>query len=336
MADTIIVQEIKAELEEHIHKNTSVIATGVYNGNVQLDQYCKTITKVNGSFPQFHKIMTHVVQGFKAEWQAMGAMQFNAKILKNFRQKVNLPVVVDDIYNTWLSSLAIEGKTPQEQPITKMIIQELLEKLFDDLSELSITGDFDPNRASGEFGYSLDGIASVITKNLTNEKYPFYKIPLDVITDANILDQFKRYERSIPAKVRKRVMHIFVSPDMKVRYGDALVEKYGTHTNFDDARKSKTETYKFEIVGLEGLPDGLIFSTVKDNMLKLVDVIDGKPRITNTQIQDYVLKIFLEFHLGYDFAINQLVYVADFSGTAPKGLGNAEMNKLYYSSEKLN
>ncbi|SEC45862.1 hypothetical protein SAMN04489761_3050 [Tenacibaculum sp. MAR_2009_124] len=336
MSNTVNVQEIKAELDEHIHKNTSVIATGVYNSKVQLDQYCRTISKINGKYPQFHKIMTHVVQGFKAEWQAMGAMQFNAKIHQDFRQKVNLPIIVDNIYNTWLSYLAVEGKKPAEQPLTKMIIKELLEKVIDDLSELSVTGYFDPAKAAGEFGYSLDGIASVITKNLTNEKYPFFKIPIDVITDANILDQFKAYERSIPSKVRKRIEYVFMSPDMKVRYGDAFVEKYGTHTNFDDARKSKTETFGFEIVGLEGLPDGIIFSTVKDNMLKLVDVIDGKPKITDTQIQDYVLKIFLEFHLGYDFAINQLVFVADFSGTAFKGLGNAKMNELYYSSEKLN
>lgn len=330
----IKVESIKAELDDYIIKNTSVISAGVYSDKIQLDQFCKKITKVKGSFPQFHKIMTNVVQGFKAEWQALGEMQFNAKILKNYRQKVNLPIIVDEIVNTWLSELKIEGKDPKDQPISKMIIQELLEKVIDDLSELSITGEYDDTKASGQFGYSLDGIATVINKNRLNIKNPFYKIPLDVITDANVLDQFKVYERSIPKKTRKKIERIYCSEDMLLRYGDAIVEKYGTHTNFNDDRKNKTETYKIDIVALEGLPDDIIFSTVKNNMFKLIDLIDAPPSITSTQVLDYVLKIFMEFHLGYDFAINQLVYVADFSGAA-KGLGNADMNQLYYSSEKL-
>lgn len=330
----INVQSIKAELDDYVIKNTSVISVGVYSDEIQLDKYCKKITKVKGSFPQFHKIMTNVVQGFKAEWQALGEMQFNAKILKNYRQKVNLPIIVDEIYNTWLSELKIEGKKPEEQPISKMIIKELLEKIVDDLSELSINGEYDAAKASGQFGYSLDGIARVINKNRLNIENPLYKIPLDVITDSNVLDQVENFERSIPKKTRKKVKYIFCSEDMLLRYGDAIVEKYGTHTNFNDARKNKTETYKIDIVALEGLADDIIFATVEGNMFKLIDLIDTPPSITQTQILDYVLKIFMEFHLGYDFAINQLVYVADFTGES-KGLGSAKMNELYYSSEKL-
>jgi hypothetical protein len=68
-------------------------------------------------------------------------------------------------------------------------------------------------------------------------------------------------------------------------------------------------------------------------MIRLIDVFD-KPAITDIQILDYIVKIFMEFWLGYDFAINELVYVAVFDGSA-RGLGNAAKNALYYDSENL-
>lgn len=332
---TITVQSIKAQLDEYIANNQDVIATGVYSGEIQLDKYCKKISKVKGKYPQFHKIMTRVVQGFKAEWQALGEMQFRAKALVNFRQKVNLPIIVDEIYGTWLSELKIEGKTPEEQPISMMIIKELLEKVIDDLSDLSIIGDTSAGTADGNFGYSVNGIAKVIDLGVANTVNPMYQIPLTAIGSANVLDQFKVYERSLPKKSRKKIKQIFCSENIALMYHDAIVEKYGEHTNYNEARTKMTETYKLEIVGLEDLPDDIIFSTHDQNMLKLIDVIDNPPTITDTQVQDYLLKIFMEFHLGYDFGINEIVFVANFDGTTPAGLQNNDLNALYYDSQNL-
>lgn len=332
---TISVASVKAELDDYIDVNKDVISVGVYNGEVQLDKYCKKISSVKGKYPQFHKVMTRVVQGFKSEWQALGEMQFKAKVLQNFRQKVNLPIIVDEIYGTWLSELKIEGKTPEEQPISKLIIAELLEKVIDDLSDLSIIGDRDGGTPDGNFGYSVNGIAKVVTALLTNTTNPCYHIPLDAIVPANVLDMMKQFERTLPKKARKKVKQVFVSDNVKLMFGDAIVDKYGDHTNYNDDRMGKTETYKFELVGLEGLPDNLIFATADGNLLKLIDVIDNPPTITDTQVQDYVLKIFMEFHLGYDFAINEIVFVADFDGLAVAGLQSNVLNALYYDSENL-
>ncbi|PKH50855.1 hypothetical protein CXF68_09220 [Tenacibaculum sp. Bg11-29] len=330
------VESVKAELDEYIKKNTSVITSGVYSDEVQLDKYCKKVSQIKGKYPQFHKVFGRVVQGFKAEWQALGEMQFKAKVLQNFRQKVNLEIIVDEIYNTWLSDLKIEGKTPEEQPISKVIIAELLEKVIDDISDLSIIGDRDGGKADGEFGYSLNGIAKVLSIAQVNTKNPLFTISLNTPTSLNILEEFKDFERSVPSKVRKKVKRIFCSENVRLMHQDSFIEKYGDHTGFNDSRLNVTETYKWEIVGLDNLPDNVIFSTVEDNMLKLVDVIDNPPLITQTQIQDYVLKIFMEFHLGYDFAINELIFLADFGGVKKTGLNNEDLNKLYYSMEQLN
>jgi len=42
----------------------------------------------------------------------------------------------------------------------------------------------------------------------------------------------------------------------------------------------------------------------------------------------------MDWHLGYDFLINELTYIAVFDGS-DRGLGKATLNELYYSSENL-
>ena len=328
------VEEIKAELGEYVHKNSSVISAGVYSEEVTLDKYCRRLSSIKGKYPQFHQVMTNVVQGFKAEWQELGQAQFKANILQNYRQKVNFPVIVDDVYGTWLTDLKIEGKTPQEQPIAKYIMDDLNAKIIDDLDELSITAVRDDDNADGQFGKSLDGIQSVVSKGVANVKHPMFTIPLSALTPANILDQFKAFEKGVPRKVRKKIGQVFVSEDVALMYQDAYAEAFGTHTTHSDDRTKKTHYYKWDIVPLPELADTVVFTTVKNNMVKLIDIIDNPPRVTDIQIQDYKMKIFMEFHLGYSFIINQLVFVADF-GANPRGLRNAEQNALYYKTENL-
>ncbi|WP_435263414.1 hypothetical protein [Tenacibaculum sp. nBUS_03] len=329
------VESVKAELDDYIKKNTSIISGKFYNTDVELDKYCTSLSKVHGKYPQYHNKTSRVVQGFKDVWQPLGDTQFRQKVSINFRQKVNYPLNVNDVYNTWLSDLLVEGKDPKDQPISKVIIDDLMKAVANDVNDLSIRGVYDETKASGEFGHSLDGIASVINKGRLNTKNPFYKIPLDVITDANVLDQFEFFERNIPENSQTDIDYIFCSKKMQLRYGDSITEKYGVHNDYDSSRKKETETNGYKIIGLRYLPDDIIFATTKGNLLRLIDLEKAnKPSITDIQKQDYLLKIFMEFHLGYDFYVNELVYVADFSG-AGKGLGNADLNQLYYPMENL-
>lgn len=335
MAATITVESIKEQLDDDLKINNELLMKKVYSDEIQINQYCKTLTAVKGKFPQYQGVMTNVVQGFKPEWQELGKMEIVGKVLKNYRQKVNLPIIPADLINTWYGMLRIEGKTPEEQPITSIIREDLAAKIIDDLSILSVSAVYDANNADGQFGASLDGVVQVVANALAHTTHKPYTIPLSSITSANILDEMKDFERSIPKKSRKKVKYIFCSENVKLMYGDAFEEAHQGSNVYSDDRKYKTSTYKYELVGFEDFPDTLIFATTENNMLKLVDVFDNAPGIVMTQIQDYKLKIFMEFHLGYDFAINELVYVANFDGTTPAGLQDNDRNALYYPEMNL-
>jgi len=330
---TIVIQDVAKEVNEYVKNNTEVIAAGVYSSEVTLNKYCKVLTAIKGKFPQFHSILTRVVQGYKAEWQELGQAQFKHKMLQNYHHKVNFPVIPSEILPSWLAELYTTGKTAAEHPISKYIIADLMAKVVDDLEDLSQTGERDDANADGEFGSSLDGIAKQIEKALVNILHPAFKIPLNAITGVNILDEIKSFEKKLPKKTRKKCKHLFMSDSLALEFADQYEKEYGTNVNYTADGNIKTPLTKMEIVGLPGIPDDVIFTTVDGNMVRLIDVFD-KPAITETQVLDYKLKIFMEFFLGYDFLINQLVYVATFSDD-DRGLGNAAQNALYYDSENL-
>lgn len=331
---TINVQDVAKEVGEYVKNNTDVVSAGVYSDEIQINKYCKTITAVKGKYPAFHKIMTNVVQGFKAEWQELGEAQFKHKMLQNYRQKVNFPIVPDEILNTWLAELYVEGKTKEEQPISKHIMDDLMAKVVDNLNDLSQDGVYDALTADGTYGNSINGINQQRLNALANTDHPAFKIPIAAITDANVLDGFRDFERGLPKKMRKKVKQVFVSDNVALMYADAYEAEHGTRVTYTDDDAMKSPRHKFEIIGLHNVPDTfMVASALPQAFVRLIDVFD-KPAVTDVQVLDYVLKIFMDWHLGYDFIINELTYIATFGGE-DRGLGNAELNALYYGSENL-
>jgi len=333
MADTIKIEDVAKELNEWVANNKEVISAGVYADEVTLNKYCKTITAIKGKFPQIHSLITNVVQGFKAQWQELGEAQFKSKKLENFHQKVNFPVIPAEVLNTWIADLYVENKQPEDMPISQWIMEDLLAKVIDNLEDLSQSAEYNSATAAGTYGVSLNGIPKVVENALEDTVHPAFKIPLNAITSSNIIDEMKAFERGIPQKMRKKVKRIFVSANTLLTYIDAFQSEYGTHVNFTADMTVRTPLLKIELVGLPGIPDDLIFSTTDGNMVRLIDVFD-KPAVTSVQVLDYKVKIFMEFWLGYDFLINELVYVAVFDDS-DRGLGNAVKNALYYDSENL-
>lgn len=332
MAD-VIIQDVAKEVNEWVANNKTVVEAGVYSDQIQLNQHCKTLTAIKGKYPQFHKILNRVVQGFEPIWQELGQIQFKHKMLQNFQQKVNFPFVPEDVLSTWLAELRVEGKTAQDHPISKHIMEELMAKVIDDLDELSQVGTYDALNASGQYGSSMNGIKTAIDNALVDANHKAFKIPLNAITPANILDEVKSFEKQLPKKTRKKIKTLFMSSDLAMEYADQYEQTYGTKVTYTEDGKMKTPLAKMDIVGLDYIPDNLIFATVPGNMVRLIDVFD-KPAVTKIQELDYEVKVFMDWHLGYDFLINQLLYVAVFDGSQ-RGFNDATQNALYYDSENL-
>ncbi len=325
----INIDQIKDELGAYIKENPNVLSPAIYSKEVTIDKHCETITKVNGEFPSFASIMSHVVQGFSSEWTEMGEIQFNAKKLSAYKQKVNFAFVPADMVGTWLARMYEEGKSLEEMPISKYIFEKIHEKIVSDVEILSLRGKRDDNDNVKTFGKSLNGWATIITAIKADKKFPGFSIPLQAFSKINILDQFKAFEEGLPANTE--IKKVFCSKKIGMWYKDAYKSEYGSNPTYKEGDSMRTPLLDIEIVPLN-MPDDIFFATPDWNMKKLVDLINGA-KITDIQKLDYKLKVFFEFTLNYDTAINQVCFIGNFDAEAVRGLNNKEQNELFFPEE---
>ena len=327
--ETILIDDVVKEVNTYLKHNPTLISASVNRAAITLDKHTKPLTKVKGRYPQGHTLLTDVVQGFAPEWNELGKLQIEHKILKDYHQKVNFAIIPAEILSSYWAELYAEDKKPEDMPISKYIIEnELIPKVIDNMATLSVEGTFDAARLD-EFGFSMDGIKTILTKMkaaVPGTDHTCFKIPIDALTDTNIVSQVTAWERKLPSKLKGKIKKIFMSENNVERYIMQYEDEFGQNKFQNDTLK--TRLGKREIVGIEGLDTDDIFATTENNFRRLIDVFDA-PKVTDVQKQDYKVKIFMEFWKGYDFLINQMVVVANYADNT-YGLGSTALNQKYY------
>ncbi len=333
----INIEAIKKEILGYLKKNPKIFQAAILSKQIELNKHAKTITKVRGEFPSIHMLLGHVVQGFHSKkWTPYGEIQFRKKISRNFHQKVDFEVDPAEILGSVIEDMYEEGTSLKDKNISKAVVKLLLDKIISDVNILSTEGVYDASKIgkeNPEFGYSMDGLNEVLRKGLENTENPYFIIPVDAVTESNILDVVTAYERTLPRHAKKLVQKIYMSEIDAENYQIAYEERFGQNKFQNNALK--TRLGKREIVALAGLTEGTIFSTVENCLIKMVDIIDNPATITDVQVNRRILEILGEFTLGYDFAVNELTFVASADASKKRGLNNEELNKLYYPEEKL-
>lgn len=331
MAD-LIINDVVKEVDTYLSHNPDLVSTTINRAESTLDKHTKPITKVKGKYPQGTTLITNVVQGFSDVWAELGTVRINHKILTNYHQKVNFALTPSDILASYWAHLYAENLSREDMPISKYIIEkELLPKVIDDMAWLEVNGEYDANDL-GTFGKSMNGIVKTLTDMLALvpaevKDRSCFQVPLTTLTDSNICDQVILFERTLPSKIKNKITKIFMSENNAERYWLDFTNTYGDNKYAADAMK--THLGKREIVAIPGMDSDLIFATTNENFVRLIDVFDGKPAITDIQKLDYKVKFFMEFWKGYDFWIDEMVFVSNYSDTT-YGLGLTEKNQLLY------
>ncbi len=330
MAVDINIDKLATAIVAYARINRKVISNRFAQATeVEINKWCKTVTKIQGEYHIYDSIISHVVQGFKPEWQPLGEWHAKDKGLKSYRQKINFPITPAKVLGTALAELYVENEAPEYKDITKVIIDDLLAKVDDDLDLLSFIGEYNAATASGVFGYSLDGWNTIVRNLLGNTARPCYKIPLNALTATNLVDQFTQFELKLPKILKGKIKEIHVSSHILELYSIDYRNTFGQMQDYKEADSLKSPLGKRVLVGHDNQDDDIVFCTVAGNMYRLVDLIENPAKITDVQKQDYTIKIFADFELGYDFGINEAVVVANFAN-GDEGLGDKDLMELYY------
>lgn len=337
MNKTLSIDAIKNELVRYTDHKPKAFQAAVLSQEILINKLAKTITKVKGHYPSVQALMGHVVQIFDSKkFTPYGDITFFKKDLKNFHQKVDFVLDPSEILGTVFEEMYDESKKLEQKSISKMAMQMLKDKVIDDVNILSVTGVYDPAQAGSTtpvFGTSMDGLNEIHRKMATNTENPVFSIPGDAITETNIIDVVTEYEKQLPTHMKNKVKKIVMSANDLETYQIAYEEKFGQNKFQDNATRTRFD--KREIIGIHGLTDGTIISTIDGNLLRLIDEIDNPATITDIQKENRIIKVLGEFSLGYDYAVNQLVFMHTADGAKKRGLNNTEQNKLFYASEGL-
>jgi len=324
-SDTIDVSEINEEF-------------GVYlsDQNVRLKIY-KEILKPTESRTYMTKVLAliewrdamarigSVVQQFIAKWTPLGKTTITPLRIVNRRHKINLPIVPDDITGGYLTYLYNEGVTPDQMPVTKYIIDELLRPaIANDIEyKMIATGVFvelvpgnvtegDPGQAPES---SMDGFLTILTnENEAVSTSVNFWTPTVVWSEDNSVDYFEAYAawvKTTNPTLAKVGMNIFADPDMAETRAKKYREMFPLTKN-EDMGKGKVDFSNLTIVPLENMRgSGILFSTPKENFIELhhINEASGATKLF-LQLMNYEVRVFGEFWLATGFAVAEWVFAA--------------------------
>ncbi|MBG0515326.1 hypothetical protein HZP84_03960 [Elizabethkingia anophelis] len=333
MAKTITATAIANEIVRYGDRSALDLKPAILSEEILLNKYAKPLPKVKGkwSFPSV--FMGNVVQVFSDTWTEYGQIQFANKVAKNFHQKVNFPIKPYEIYGSWEERLYEEDKQPKDMPISKFIVGEIASHITSDLANISITGVYDPAQIGSntpEYTKSMDGLNKTLDDMEADATNPVFHIPVDA---ALLADQPKRvdaFEEGFPQGAK--VSTIF----MPLAEWQAYVKQRENLQNQPIDYKAgyrTTSRYGRDLVGVPGMKPGRLVAWIDGNLFRLYDRKDNPAAIDDVQVFDYKVKIFIQWHLGYDFAVNQGVFVETANAAKKRGLNNATQNKMYFPNE---
>jgi hypothetical protein len=273
--------------------------------------------------------ISSVVQQFVAKWTPLGSSTFTPIEITNRRHKVNLPITPDDITDGWLSYLYNEQVTPDQMPITRYVVEQLLRPKIDSDIELLLiaTGEYEElgevteGDAGQATGKSMDGYLTIL-KNLKateGNSGNWYEASDDVfgegvteVSSANVLDvieDFSKWVKKTAPLYHAKGLNLFIDPEVEDLFQFAYRDAFPVTKN-TDGRLKGPDFSKLTFVPLEAMRgSGIFFCTPKENFIRLIHENEaGSATRLFPQVENYDVKIFAEFWLAVGFALQELIF----------------------------
>lgn len=303
-----------------------ILSQRVYNGFNDAKHFTKITSNTN--YKASAALMTEVSQQFTSKWTPKGASKFTPIEIQYRRHKINVSIIPAEILKSWLTYLYEQGKTVDQMPITKYIIQNhILPKVADDIT-LSMIGKGKfvevENPQDGDEGSaavnSMDGYETILVEGRKSSKCKmnFFKNAVNpfTLTDEQLLAYVDSFVDAISPLFAKRLV-LHCSPEFLTRYRRADYNVNGKYTGEENAGQIRFTS--FTLVPLESMYNSqILFATPKENFVMLVDYAAAERCINDIQRQDYAVKIFGEYSLSTGFLVAEAVYAAVPEGYDPQ------------------
>lgn len=328
---TIDTQELQKEFGKYVDSNRLEILKGLF-GQTESTQYMSTVitdkTEVRANQAS---VIGSVLQQFVPVWTPSGKAKFHPLTIKNYKCKINVPIVPSDIMEDILGYMYDEqASTLQSMPVVRYILSQLIfPKLDEEREQALAVGKFVENEPDGNGQYTasspletMDGyLTQLVAKFLADyEENDTAKLSgIRWLQKGQQIDPSEKNVRTIiDAAVKevsdkyplyaKKKMKVHIDPVLADAYRREYLEEYKWLKNQDGTHKNDIDFSNFEFGECEGMRGtGCFFITPKENFKHLMS--HNPQNVTlRFQEQDYTVKIFGEWWEGTGFWMAEAIF----------------------------
>ena len=329
---TIDTQELKTEFGKYVDSNRLEIMRGLFGKTESTECMSTIITDKTEVRANQASVIGTVLQQFVPAWTPSGAAKFTPLTIKNYKCKLNVPIIPSDIMEDIIGYMYDEqASTLQSMPVVRYILNQLIfPKLDEEREQALATGRFVENVADGNGAFSASTPLESMTGYLTQlvDKYNYdaddthtkksgirwLQKGVEIVTSGSS----KNVRVTIDAAVKevadlyplyaKKAMKVHIDPVLADAYRREYLEEYKWLKNQDGTHKNDIDFSNFTFAELEGLRGtGCFFITPKENFKHLMS--HNPQNVTlRFQEQDYMVKIFGEWWEGTGFWMAEALF----------------------------
>lgn len=311
---TIETTELQKEFGKYVSSERIEILKGLM-GATESTKYMSTLVTDKTEVRAQQAAIDSVLQQFVPKWTPKGKSKFTPLTIKNYKCKINVPITPSDIMEDILGYLYDENLKPEDMPVVKYILYQLIFPKLDEEREIALAvGEFKESTATKDGDAATDAndvMDGYITqlKKLKAAKNDAITWLLDgeTLSDATLVDQIEKAVGEVKPLYKKKTMFIHADPELVTRYGKAYRKLYPWLKN-EDGEKIKVDFSKFTFAPLEGMRGtGVFFITPKENF-KHLRSRDPQSAKVWMQGENYDVKIFAEWWEAVGFWLAEAIF----------------------------
>ena len=257
-------------------------------------------------------IIQSMLQAFQIGFTPKGNVDFHPNEIRLQHMKVDMQIVPHEIEESWLGFLNGDSDKIEKWPITKYIMQQVLDSVAED-KEINVAYNgvaaTPTDGTAGDASEVMDGFHKKLCEGVLDSQYPIRLIDgMGALTTENIFEQLEYFVRHLPERYRRVPFHIFVSDDMRLAYLEAK-RALGYYTITDDSQISTK--LDFCNCFLHALPSmagtNHIWATLPQNIVHLTKR-DLSTAHFDVQKTDRVVKLLIDWWEAIGFICNDMVF----------------------------
>ena len=303
------------ELQKEFGKYVSSERLEILMGTTESTKYMSTLVTDKTEVRAQQAAVDSVLQQFVPKWTPKGKSKFTPLTIKNYKCKINVPITPSDIMEDILGYLYDENLKPEDMPVVKYILYQLIFPKLDEEREVALAiGEFKETSAvkdgdaATDANDVMDGYVTQLKKlkKANNDKITWL-LDGEKLEDVTLLAQIDKAVSEVKPLYRKKTMFIHADPDLVIRYSKAYREKYPWLKN-EDGEKIRVDFSRFTFAPLEGMRGtGAFFITPKENF-KHLRSRDPQSAKVWMQGENYDVKIFAEWWEAVGFWLAEAIF----------------------------